>query len=144
MITKLHELYEEIYSDLKQYISENSIYEPKCKKVKPNEISTYPLVTCVEGDYRYRYTTLKHTDEIYDYNVMEINIFAQNKGNISGVTIKDEIRKHIETYFQDKLRLQIRVVPNAPNVDDSIYRCVIYVSCKVDTKYKDKLILSPR
>ena len=75
---------------------------------------------------------------------MEINIFAQNKGNISGVTIKDEIRRHIETYFQDVLRLKIRVVPNAPNVDDSIYRCVIYVSCKVDTKYKDKLVLYPR
>lgn len=144
MITKLHELYEETYSNLKEYISENSIYKPNCKKIKPNEVAKYPLVTCVEGEYDYSYTTLKNTDEIYNYNLMEINIFAQNQGNISGVTIKDEIRKHIETYFQDVLRLKIKVVPNAPNVDDSIYRCVIYVSCKVDTKYKDKLVLYPR
>ena len=148
MINKLHELYEEIYSNLKQYISENSIYKPECKKVKPNEIAKFPLVTCVEGEYDYSYTTLKNTDEIYNYNLMEINIFAQNKDNngkiISGVTIKDEIRSHIEKYFYDVFCLKIKVIPNAPNVDDSVFRCIIYVSCKVDTKYKDKLVIYPR
>lgn len=147
MINKLHELYEEVYYDLKQYIFENSLYKPECKKVKPNETAEFPIFTCVEGEYDYSYTTLKYTDEVYNYNLMEINIFAQNKeidGNlVSGVTIKDEIRSHIEKYFQDKLRLKIKVVPNAPNVDDTVYRCIIYVSCKVDTKYKDKLVLYP-
>lgn len=147
MINKLHELYEEVYYDLKQYISEHSLYKPDCKKIKPNETAKFPIVTCVEGEYEYSYSTLKYTDEVYTYNLMEINIFAQNQeidGNlISGVTIKDEIRSHIEKYFQNELRLKIKVVPNAPNVDDTVYRCIIYVSCKVDTKYKDKLILYP-
>ena len=147
MINKLHELYEETYNDLKKYVSENSIYHPEFKKVKPNEIATFPLVTCVEGEYEYSYSTLRYTDEVYTYNLMEINIFTQNKeiegSLISGVTIKDEIRSHIEKYFQDELRLKVKTVPNAPNVDDTVYRCIIYVSCKVDTKFKDKLILYP-
>ncbi len=147
MVNKLHELYEETFLNLKKYISDNSIYEPECKKVKPNEIAKFPLVTCVEGEYEYSYTTLRHTDEIYIFNLMEINIFAQNKeidGNlVSGVTIKDEIRSHIEKYFQNELRLKVKTVPNAPNVDETVYRCIIYVSCKVDTKFKDKLVLYP-
>lgn len=147
MVNKLHELYEETFSNLKQYISDNSIYNPECKKVKPNEIAKFPLVTCVEGEYEYSYTTLNHTDEVYIYNLMEINIFAQNKeidGTlVSGITIKDEIRSHIERYFQNELRLKVKTVPNAPNIDDTVYRCIIYASCKVDTKFKDKLVLYP-
>lgn len=147
MINELHKLYEETYSNLKQYVSENSIYSPDFKKLKPNEIANFPFVTCVEGEYDYSYQTLKYTNEKYHFNLMEINIFAQNKTvggkQISGITIKDEIRSHIERYFYDVFRLKVKTVPNAPNVDDSIYRCIIYVSCTVDTKYKDKLVLYP-
>lgn len=147
MINKLHDLYEEIYLNLEQYISKNSQYQPQCKKVKPNGTANFPIVTCVEGEYDFSYTTLKYTNEIYNYNLMEINIFAQNKeidGKlVSGITIKDEIRSHIENYFQNELKLKVKVVPNAPNVDDTVFRCIIYVSCKVDTKYKDKLVLYP-
>lgn len=144
----LHNLYETIYSDLKQYISKNSIYQPKCVKYKPNEISLFPLMTCVEGKSEHSFTTLKYTDEIYSYDIMEINVFAQNKTvngeQISGMTIKDEIISHIRKYFRDVYKLNVKVTPNAPNLDNSIYRGIINVSCKVDTKFKDRLIIYPR
>ena len=146
----MHELYEIIYNDLTKYILTNSKYSPyiKITKYKPNETSDFPLITCVEGRYTSSPTTLKYGDYLYDYNVMEINIFTQNKTidgvKVSGMTIKDEIRNHIETYFKDVYKMNIQVTPNAPNVDDSIYRCVINVNCIVDTKFTDKLIIYPR
>lgn len=144
----LHSLYENIYSGLKQYISEKSIYTPKCVKYKPNEISLFPLVTCVEGKSEYTFTTLNYTDEIYTYDIMEINVFAQNKTvngqQISGMTIKDEIISHIQRYFKEVYKLNVKVTPNAPNLDDSIYRGIVNVSCKIDTKFKDRLVIYPR
>ena len=108
----------------------------------------FPLVTCVEGTSEYEYTTLKYTDELYRYDIMEINIFAQNKPvddqMVSGMTIKDEILSHICNYFKNVYKFNLKVTPNAPNVDDTIYRGVVNVSCKVDTKFKDKLVLYPK
>lgn len=142
----MKELYESIYDDLKSYIDTNSIYKPKVAKRKPNEISSFPLVTCEEGESDYQYTTLKYTDETYRFNI-KINIFAQNKtvdGNvISGMTICDEIRNHIEKFFKYNYRMSVRVTPNAPNVDDSIFRTFINVNSKLDTKYKNKLVIYP-
>lgn len=148
MNINLHELYETIYNDLVSYLKTNSIYNPKCAKYKPHEISVFPLVTCIEGSNTNEYTTLKYTDELYKYDIMEINIFAQNdtinRQQVSGMTIKDEIISHICKYFKETYKLNVKVTPNAPNLDDTIYRGIINVSCKVDTKYKDKLIIYPR
>lgn len=144
----MNNLYETIYNDLKTYLLTNSIYKPTITKIQPNEISKFPLVTCVEGDYDYLYTTLKYGDRLYSYNLMTINIFAQNdtinNEKISGMTIKNELRELVEKYFLEIYKLKVKVTPNAPNIDDSIFRCIIKVDCNVDTKFKDKLVLCPR
>lgn len=144
----MNNLYETIYNDLKAYLLTNSIYKPTITKIEPNEVSKFPLVTCVEGDYDYSYTTLKYGDELYNYNLMTINVFAQNatinNEKVSGVTIKNEIRNLIEVYFKTKYKMKLKVTPNAPNVDDSIFRSIIRVQCAIDTKFKDKLIIYPR
>lgn len=144
----MNELYETIYKDLKTYLLNNSKYLPTITKIQPNEISKFPLVTCVEGNYEYSYTTLKYGDKLYDYNLMTINIFAQNdtinNEKVSGMTIKNELRELVEKYFEETYKLKVKTTPNAPNIDDSIFRCIIRVDCNVDTKFKDKLVLYPR
>lgn len=142
MINELNELYTEMYKELKQHLVDNSKYSPKVYKKEPNT-KEFPLVVMKWLSTRGRYTTLKYTDEIYNMD-LEINTYAIQNGKIANMTIADEITGWIEDYFHTKYKVPARTTRDVLNIDTDVYRNLTTVRFKVDTKYKDKLIISPR
>ena len=66
------------------------------------------------------------------------------KGNVSNMTIANEITNIIEQFFKDNYKVRVRARRDADNIDPTVYRNIVTVRLKVETKYKDKLIISPR
>lgn len=141
MLEEIQKFYDFIYKDLKEYISINSKYNPYVKKKEPED-KLFPLVTIKENSRNGQYTTLNYTDYQYTFS-LEINVYSLNKGKTAKETICKEVSDVIERYFKEKYRMNVKVNPNAPNVDSSVSRTLIYVDCTLDTKYKDKIIIYP-
>ncbi len=141
MIENIQKIPNDIKNELEAYLQENSKYSPYVKKRKPNA-KLFPLVLVEElSDYSV-YTTLKYTDEIY-YIDLRIEVFAMQKGNVSNMTIAHELTNLIEQFFRDNYKANVRTSRNVANIDPNVYRNITSVSFKVETKYKDKLIISP-
>lgn len=141
MLEEIQQFYDFIYKDLKQFILDSSKYNPYVFKKEPED-KLFPLVIVKENHRNGVPTTLSYTDYKYTFS-MEINVYALNKGNLSGSTICKEVSDLIEKYFREKYRMNIQINPNAPNVDSSVNRTLIYVDCTLDTKYKDKIVIYP-
>ena len=141
MLEAIQKLYDDFFKNIKSYLEENSKYSPYIFKKEPEE-KLFPIVIVKELSRNFRYTTLKHTDLLYYYS-LEINVYAMQKEGISAMTIADEITNLIEKYFYDNYKMRIRVSKNISNIDKSVIRNLIQINCKIDTKYKSKLVLCP-
>lgn len=142
MIENIQNIYTQIFNELKTYLEINSLYSPFVYKREPND-KKFPVVIMKELYDNSIYTTLKYTDEIY-YLDFEINIFAMQKGNLSNMTIANEITNKIEQFFKDNYKVRVRARRDVDNIDPTVFRNIVTVRLKVETKYKDKLIISPR
>jgi hypothetical protein len=131
-----------MYKELKAYLIENSKYDMTVDTREPNK-KKFPIVIVSELSDDSIYTTLKYTDEIY-YMDLEINTYAIQNGNIPNKTIAEETTNLIEQFFKDNYRVSIRTTRDVPNLDTNVYRNLTTVSFKIETKYKDKLVISPR
>lgn len=134
-------LYDKIYRELKQYLIDNSIYNPYVYKSEI-ENTNFPKVIVKELPRDSYFTTLKYGDEVYNFG-LEINVYALPNSDIPSATISTEISNHIETFFKEQYRMSVNVSHNIVNIDTSVYRDLIQVKCIVDTKYKDKLVIYP-
>lgn len=141
MLEEIQQFYDFIFKDLKEYISVKSKYKPYVKRKEPED-KIFPLVIVKENSRNGQYTTLKYTDYNYTFS-LEINVYALNNGQIAKETICKEVSDVIERYFIEKYRMNVKVNSNAPNIDSSVSRTLIYVDCTLDTKHKDKLVIYP-
>ena len=142
MIKSIQNITFTIYKELKAYLKENSEYAVTVDTREPNK-KRFPIVIVSELSDDSIYTTLKYTDEIY-YIDLEINTYAVQDGNIPNKTIADETTNLIEQFFKDNYRVSLRTTRDVPNLDTNVYRNLTTVRFKVETKYKDKLVISPR
>ena len=141
MIERINSIYNEIYNDLRNYIKDNSKYNPFVGNKEPNE-KRFPVVVIKDNYKDSTFTNLKYGETIY-YIDLEINVYAIQSDNIPNNTIANELTNIIETYFYDNFKLNIKVSKNIPNIDSLVYRNLINVRMKLDTKYKDKIMISP-
>ncbi|MCI9585264.1 MAG: hypothetical protein HFH45_01350 [Bacilli bacterium] len=141
MIDGIQGLYDKIYQELKTYLLGTSIYEPSIYK-KEVENKKFPKVIVKQLPRDSYFTTLKYGDEIFNFG-LEINVYAIQDGDLASATIADEITRHIETFFKDVYRMSVNVSLDIPNADTSVYRNLVQSRCKVDTKFKDKLVIYP-
>ena len=142
MIKSIQNITFTIYKELKAYLKENSEYAVTVDTREPNK-KKFPIVIVSELSDDSIYTTLKYTDEIY-YIDLEINTYAVQDGNIPNKTIADETTNLIEQFFKDNYKVSLRTTRDVPNLDTNVYRNLTTVRFKVETKYKDKLVISPR
>lgn len=142
MIESIQAIYDTIYKELKAYLNKNSIYSPYVYKKESNN-KKFPVVIVKEIIDESIYTTLKYTDEIY-YMDLEINVYAIQNNNVSNMTIANEITNLIEKFFKETYKVKIKISKDVANLDTSVYRNIVTISFKIETKYKDKLIISPR
>ena len=141
MIEKVQNLYDEVYENLKKFLQENSIYKPAVYKSSPEE-KAFPLVIIKLLPYTNEYSNLKYTDILYDYG-FEINVFAIQSGDVAKQSITSEISNHIENFFNNIYRMNVKVSKDVANEDTSVARDIIQSTCTIDTKYKDKLVIYP-
>lgn len=142
MLESINNIYETIFEELKNYLQDNSLYNPYVYKKEPNN-KLFPVVVVKELFNESNYTTLKYTDEIY-YIDLEINIYAIQYNEVSNMTICNELTYLIEKFFKDNYKVKVNVSKDVANLDTSVYRNIVNVYFKVETKYKDKLIISPK
>lgn len=139
MNEQIQQLHNKFTLELKEYLDKNSIYSPLTIKTEV-ESKEFPKVVVKELPRNSSYTTLKYTDERYFYG-LEINVYAIQKNNVSKTAIAEEITNLIETFFRDVYRMNVKVSKDVPNTDTSVFRSIVQVTCVIDTKYKDKLII---
>ena len=142
MLESINNIYETIFEELKTYLQDNSLYNPYVYKKEPNN-KLFPVVVVKELFNESNYTTLKYTDEIY-YIDLEINIYAIQNNNVSNMTICNELTYLIEKFFKENYKVKVRISKDVPNLDTLVYRNLVNINFKVETKNKDKLIISPK
>ena len=127
----------QVYKDVKQYISENDTYSTRVRNKSLKESDKFPLITITEDDNvneivdtRFR----ESTDKMY----FSVNIYAQDKavGNttISNVNIARELASMVDEVMGKKYRMQRTSCKPTPNLDNTIYR--------ITMKYTKKLIVN--
>ncbi len=141
MLESIQKLYDEITLNLREFLKDNSTYNPTVYQDTPKE-KEFPIVIIKLLPYTVDYTTKKYTDEMYHYG-LEINIYSVQKENIARQTIANEITDHIERFFHEVYRMSVQVSKNAPNEDTNVTRNIVQATCLIDTKYKDKLVIYP-
>lgn len=141
MIKNIEKIYDDIFNGIKEYLGENSIYNPYVSKREP-EKKYLPLVVVKQLYNNARYTTLKWTDEIY-YQDLEINVYAVQNGKISNMTICNEITDHIVDYLKENYTITTKIGYDCYNIDTNVYRNTLNLSYKIETKYDGLLVISP-
>ena len=141
MVDEINNVYLEIYNDLKNYIINNSKYNPYIGNKEPNN-KKFPVVVIKDIYKDNNYTTLKYGERVYFIDV-EINIYAIQFNNIPNNTIANELTNIVEKYFIEKYKLNVKVSKNLPNIDNLVYRNLVNIRLKLDTKYKNKIMISP-
>ena len=141
MVESINKIYSDIYNDLKNYIINNSKYNPYVGNKEPND-KKFPVVVIKDNFKDSNYTNLKYGERIYIID-LEINIYAIQYNNIPNNTIANELTDIIEKYFEEKYKLNIKISKNIPNIDSLVYRNLVNVKMKLDTKYNNKIMISP-
>lgn len=141
MVESINKIYNDIYNDLKKFIISNSKYNPYVGNKEPND-KKFPVVVIKDNFKDSNYTNLKYGERIYIID-LEINIYAIQYNNIPNNTIANELTDIIEKYFEEKYKLNIKISKNIPNIDSLVYRNLVNVKMKLDTKYKNKIMISP-
>ena len=134
----LDELYETVFLELRNYLENKSLYKPVITKITPedvNKVSDLALVSCTKGSYKNPNNMLKKAEEIYDCNIMIINIFTQADAGeccpMSAILMCKELRIHIENFFKRKVQADVYVSPDFNYVTKDIFRCVIFINYKI-------------
>ena len=139
---------EKIYSELKEYIETNSLYNPLVTKSKPTVSKRFPIIPVKLLTYNNKYNNLSYGEETYRFGI-EIDINCQDKQiddkQVSRRTICEELIELTMQYFINNYRVRIRVNPNAINTDERVHRAIIRITGIIDTKYGlDRLVVYPR
>ena len=141
MLGEIQEFYNLVFSELKSYLILNSIYKPYIFKDEPED-KLFPVVVVENITKRKEYTTLNYSEPKYSF-ALNINVYAIDKDNTSAQIMCDELSNLIEKFFTETYRMNIRVSPNSPNIDENVKRTIIEVNCTLDTKFGDKLVIYP-
>lgn len=135
-----------IYPNMKTYVENNSIYSPHITKTMPQESKVFPIVPTKLLPVTNEYNNLSYSEETYKFGI-EIDIYSQDISNednqISKRTVCNEITHHIVDYFKKNYRVTIQVELDVVNVDSTVHRNNIKITGKLDTRYKDRLVIYP-
>lgn len=145
----VEKFYEEtFYSNIKQYIENESIYKPLVIKSETLVSNVFPIIPIKLLKSTNQFTTLSYDETRYDFNI-EIEIYSQDKTingqKVSKKAICHEIAEKIVDYLNENYRVNLTIELDKANIDSSVHRSSIRLTGVLDTKLgKDKLIVYPR
>lgn len=137
----------DIFPDLKEYVTTNSIYSPKVTKKQALDSNTFPIVTVKLLPVTNKYNNLTYGEETYTFGI-DINIYAQEKTinttKYAKKTVCDEVTNKIVEYFKNNFHVTIKVEYDILNIDSNVHRNNVKISGKLDTKYgQNNLVIYP-
>lgn len=144
----VEELFETtIYPNLKKHVENTSIYKPRVTKKQPQESKIFPIVPVKLLPITNKYNNLSYGEETFDFGI-EIDIYAQDQTidgkRVSKRTICNEITNIVINYLKKNYHVIVKAEYDAINIDDSIHRNNIKITCKLDTKYGlNNLVIYP-
>lgn len=131
------ELYNETYNRVKAYILANSSYSPAVVKKAPQTINNNPLVVFPMSEFVFKDETLDKS-EIKEANTFEINIYTQNQGGKSDITIAEELQELVLDVLYTQMGMKVVTNRAIPNLDANVYRIYMRFTCVLD---KDKNLI---
>lgn len=124
-----------LYLEYKQYIEENSKYGAKVVK-DLSETSTYfPIIDFKHQDDINTGDATHGGIEYYDREYFVINIYTQDKGNISRNVISQELKELTHKFLGRYKGMERTSCQPMPNIDASIERVIMKYQCQYGNIY---------
>lgn len=130
------DVYDEIFNAFKNYVEENSEYNPRIVKYNTNTSTYFPIITCILNDNKdTNYCTIDKI-EYYEEFYFTIDIYTKDKKNgnnvvIASQIINDELSRLTMEFFGGKLNMKKTQNKPTPNLDTSILRKTIQYQCLI-------------
>lgn len=130
----MEDFYGILFKEFKQYMIDNSTYEPKVYKVSPQKPPKFPVIELKMMDDRIdiNNSSIDNLEYYYDVAFM-ITIYTQNIGELDKSIIANELSKLTNKYFMGKGMLKSGQ-NDVPNINITILRRIITYECKVGNK----------
>ena len=127
--------FNQLYLEFKQFIEENSQYQPRVVKDFTFKSTYFPIVDFKHDDsYETRNRTLDQL-EYYDNEEFSITIYAQDKGNLSRNVIIDELTKLTHVFMGLHKNMRRSYCRSIPNLDTDVGRKIIKYKCRWGNVY---------
>lgn len=127
--------FNQLYLEFKQFIEENSQYQPRVVKDFTFKSTYFPIVDFKHNDsYETRNRTLDQL-EYYDNEEFSITIYAQDKGNLSRNVIIDELTKLTHVFMGLHKNMRRSYCRSIPNLDTDVGRKIIKYKCRWGNVY---------
>lgn len=128
--------YDVIYEKYKNYIKENSIYNPFITKYNTKTSAHFPTISFIQSDNSDDIRTQKGNDIIENY-YFTIDIYAKNDikngQHVASQVIIDELKKLTLVFF-GKLNMKKTANRPTPNIDTEILRYTIQYQCQISNR----------
>ena len=124
----LANIYEQVFTTLKQYITEHSSYNTLITKRIPEQSGHFPVVTVVQILDRLNDETLKKTEQKV-LLAFEVNVFTQDTEEKNGLEIIDELKNLVDVVFTDQLGMTREMDEPMDNLDRYVRRQYMRYTC---------------
>ena len=119
-----------LFLEYKQFIEENSIYSPRVVKDFTYKSTYFPIVDFKRNESVNSQNMTVDRIEYYDNEDFEINIYAQDKGNISRNVIIDELTNLTHVFMGIHKNMNRTSCRNLPNLDTDVGRRMTKYQCR--------------
>lgn len=134
---------DKIFPELKQYVEEESIYNPTVTKAMPQQSKIFPIVPVKLLPVTNKYNNLSYGEETYTFGI-KVEIYATASGKTSKRTICNEVTEQVVNYFKTNYHVTIKTELDAINADSNVHRNIVNITGILDTKYGlDNLVIYP-
>ena len=122
--------FNDLFLEYKQFIEENSIYNPKVVKDFTYKSTYFPIVDFKHDDSIETYNRTLDQIEYYDDEEFSITFYAQDKGNTSRNVIIDELVRLTHVFMGINKNMTRTYCKNIPNLDTDVGRKIMKYKCR--------------
>lgn len=127
--------FNQLYLEYKQFIEENSQYQPKVVKDFTYKSTYFPIVDFKHEDSSETSNRTLDQIEYYDNEDFTITIYAQDKGSISRNVIIDELTNLTHIFMGIHKNMRRSSCKNIPNLDTDVGRRIMKYKCRWGNVY---------
>lgn len=132
----MQDKYDLIFKEFKEFIQENSQYNPIVVKYNTNASPQFPLITCMLSNNTDTEHCTNDKIEYYEAFYFTIDIYTKNKTQGANIVtasqvINEELSRLTMEFFGGKLNMKKTLNKPTPNLDTEILRKTIQYQCLI-------------